>query len=163
MSTILEVERQVLPGIFNYGQQSSSKNDISSSLSTSALIITGASISGDYHNPNSTLWFQIFALARNFLETTEEMDACYSRDEKIQKEDMKPWEELINETFLCRIGKRDAYFELMPSNGIDGNTNELIQVWRCPLYNGVLHQANILSEYDFQSFHDSPIKILFLK
>ncbi len=167
MSAISEVERQVLPGIFNYGQQFSTKENTSSPPSASALIITGASISGDYHYPKSTLWFQIFVSARKFLEATDSMnDACYSRDEKMQKEDVKHWDEVINETFLCRIGKRDAYFELMSSNGIDANTNELIQVWRCPLYNGVSNQANILSEYDFQTFHDRevgmalPIEIL---
>ena len=143
MSTISEVERVAIPGIYNYR----------TSPSSSALVITGASITGDYHSPDgTTLWFHMFVLARKFFETTEAMEACSSRDKKIQnnmKDEVKPWDEMMNETFLCRIGTRDAYFELMPSNGIDPNTNELIQVWRCPLYDGVSNDANILPDNDF--------------
>ncbi|KAL3761200.1 hypothetical protein ACHAWU_000295 [Discostella pseudostelligera] len=153
MSAVSEAEREVIPGTFNYGYSASTANDTSSS----ALVITGASISGDYHSSssssNSTLWIQIFVSARRFFETTAAMDACYSRDGKIQKEDVQPWNEVKNEKFLCRIGTREAYFELMPSNGVDGNTNELIQVWRCLLYDGGSNHANILSDYDFQAFH----------
>ena len=144
MSTISEFERASIPGIYNYG----------TSPSSFTLVITGASITGDYHSPDgTTLWFHMFVSARKFFETMEAMEACSSRDKKIQnnmKDEVKPWDEMMNETFLCRIGTRDAYFELMPSNGIDTNTNELIQVWRCPLYDGVFNDANILPDNDFK-------------
>jgi hypothetical protein len=147
MSTISEVERRAIPGIYNYG----------TSPSSSTLVITGASITGDFHSPDgTTLWFHMFISARRFFERTGTMVGCSFRHEKNQTnmmDEVKPWDEIKNEKFLCRIGTRDAYLELMPSNGIDGNTNHIVQVWRCPLYDGVSNEANILPDDDFQAFH----------
>lgn len=153
MSTISEVERQVFPGIYRYQE-----SNVNASSSASALVITGASITGDYHYPQTTLWLQIFGMTRKFFDTTSVSMAdstCRSQEQSIRNDDVKPWNEMKDVILLCRVGTREAQFELIPSNGMDDNTNEVIQIWRCPLYSAASSrkEENILSDFDFRAFH----------
>lgn len=153
LATIPEEEKKFTPGVYKYGRY---KN--------ASLIITGASITSEYNSPQ-TLWFQFFALGDRVFDAKSAPnygEACHVKGENKTVVDdyderilaalpLKPWDEMKNEGFLCRVGTRAARFELMPSEGFDPNTNRILQIWRCPLA-GVPDQASILPSSDVNRF-----------
>jgi len=146
MESIPEGERQVFPGLFYYGIGNVSKTP---------LILTGAAMAGDYHDSNA-LWLHLFGMGGKMFKQSN-LGECYSRDERkngVQLSgggfrDLRTFTEMKDEIFLCRIGARTARFELMPTDSYDGNTNEIAQVWRCPLH-GISGREPVLSNSDFQ-------------
>ena len=128
---------QFRPGIYNYG--TSSKE---------VILISGASISGDYHDKEK-LWFQLFAMGSKMLEK----DKCHFTNEEVNRTlyengtlPLRQWDEIENEVFLCRIGKKEAPLQLVPTIGSDPNTNHILQVYRCPLH-------SILSDSEVENLY----------
>ena len=146
MESIPEGERQVFPGLFYYGEGNVSKTP---------LILTGAAMAGDYSNSNA-LWLHLFGMGGKMFKQGN-LGECYSRDERkngVQlsgggNRGLRTFTEMKDEIFRCRIGTRTARFELMPTDSYDGNTNEVVQVWRCPLH-GVPGRDPVLLDSDFQ-------------
>jgi len=134
LASIPEKERQFHPGVYNYG------------LNKNALIVTGASITSEYHSSNK-LWLQLFALGDKMFGN----EKCDFIDDRSNGNDttvvLKPWEDMEDERFLCKVGATTARFTLMPSNGYDPNTNEVLQIWRCPI---------ILSSFYYEQFREHP-------
>jgi hypothetical protein len=149
---VIESKNQFIPGVYKYGMNE-----------TTTLVIIGASITSDYHSPDK-LWFQMYAMGnRMFDQKLSSKPSCYFTDEEVNATlyangtlPLKPWKEMEDERFLCRIGTNEARFELMPAIGADSNTNEVLQVWRCPL-RGVSGQDSILSDLDFQQLRQRPM------
>ena len=145
MESIPEAERQVLPGLFYYGIGNVSKTP---------LILTGAAMAGDYHDSNA-LWLHLFGMGAKLFKESN-LGECFSRDERkngVQLSgggfhDLRTFSEMKDEIFLCRIGTRTARFELMPTDSYDGNTNEIAQVWRCPLHS-IPGREPVLSDLNF--------------
>ena len=146
MESIPEAERQIVPGLFYYGIGNVSKTP---------LVVTGAAMAGDYHDSNA-LWLHLFGMGENMFKESNRGE-CFSRDERKNGvplsgggfHDLRTFAEMKDEVFLCRIGTRTARFELMPTNSYDGNTNEIAQVWRCPLH-GIPGRKPVLSDSDFR-------------
>jgi len=136
-ANVIEKRLQFRPGIYNYG--TSSKE---------VILISGASISGDYHDKRK-IWFQVFAMGSSMLEKNK----CHFTNEEVNRTlydngtlPLRQWDEIENEVFLCRIGKRDAAFQLIPTIGSDPNTNHIVQVYRCPLH-------SILSDSEVENLY----------
>jgi hypothetical protein len=143
MTSIPKDELAVIPGKFQYGV---SQNDETSEL----LVITAASITGDYHNPDA-LWFQFLGMGeRMFNDDDSNFGICRSRTNDTIGT-LKPWQEawkdMQDEELFCRIGEREARLLLMPSTSYDGNTHSQIQVFRCPLH-GIEGEEDVISAYD---------------
>ena len=125
------------------------------------IYLTGASITGDYHDRDA-LWLQIFALGEKplfrkrgdeFLCDFHNFPLPSTKDEMPRKEALKvqDLEEIGKEHFSCKVGDKQAKLELIPDMGIDSNTNNVIQVWRCPLF-GVNDVNSLLSKMDASLF-----------
>ena len=154
-------ERQFIPGVYEY---SDDDNDDVNGANSSALIIRGASITSDYHSPGKRLWFQLFALGNRILDEKIEPNDHYCSFEDINNKNnnnnsnivknssntilpLKPWNDMQEEIFLCKIGTKTSRAILMPSKGVDSNTNQVVQIWRCPIE---------LSSFDFEKFYHHP-------
>lgn len=154
MASIPEKEHRVFPGMFRYG---GSKLNEEGNVTDAVLILTGASMAGDYHNQDM-LWLHLFGMGESMFQLGQ-LGECYSRDERKNEQvrfpgggnirGLKTFTEMKGEIFHCRIGTRTARFELMPTDGVDANTIEVVQVWRCPLH-GVPGREPVLSDLDFQ-------------
>ena len=145
MASISKDEYDVIPGAFHYG--------VSDNNETRELIITSASITGDYHNPDA-LWFQLLGMGAGMFEDGSNFGICKNRtinDTTVDNITMKPlkesWMDMKVNDFFCRIGERESRLLLMPSDSYDGNTVNQIQVFRCPL-RGIEGEEDVISAYD---------------
>jgi len=84
MASISKDEYDVIPGAFHYG--------VSDNNETRELIITSASITGDYHNPDA-LWFQLLGMGARMFEDGNLFGICTNRtinDTSVDNITMKP-------------------------------------------------------------------------
>jgi hypothetical protein len=149
LSSIPENERDVIPGVFKYGESVTESPN-----AADELIITAASITGDYHHPNK-LWFQLLGMGKLMFSEGNNFGICGNRTNNATTYNLKPWSEMRDEKFFCRIGNLETRLELMPSTNYDGNTVESIQVWRCPLI-GIQGHNDIISKSDMELFFLPP-------
>ncbi|KAL3826794.1 hypothetical protein ACHAXA_000620 [Cyclostephanos tholiformis] len=160
MTNISKDEYDVLPGIFDYGVSKNRKHE---------LVITTASITGDYHNPDA-LWFQFLGMGGRMFRDGNNFGICKSRSNDTDndfgtlKQRDKAWEDMQDEEFFCRIGGREARLLLMPTDNYDANTHAMIQVFRCPL-RGIQGQGDVISAQDMDRlrYHTRALADLALK
>lgn len=148
-------ERMFRPGTYKFGPRH-------------FLSLTGASITGDYHQQDM-LWFQMFALGVDKVVKKKEngvgnkCEFLVSNHSQHNQSDedfpFKTWKEMEQETLHCQVGNRTTRLFLVPSDGIDANTNNLLQIWRCLLHGGVGDKeeeeeqtSSLLSDLDFERF-----------
>lgn len=148
-------ERMFRPGTYKFGPRH-------------FLSLTGASITGDYHQQDM-LWFQMFALGVDKVVKKKEngvANKCeflvsnHSSQTNESDDDFpfKTWKEMEQETLFCQVGNRTARLFLVPSDGVDGNTNNLLQIWRCLLHGGgdkmeeEDQTSSLVSDLDFERF-----------
>lgn len=145
LTTIIEKNLQFIPGVYQFGLVKNESESIKSSL-----VIIGASITGDYHHLNDDkLWFQLFAMGKRMFEKklTRHNPICYFTNETMNSTlhangGLKMWHEMEDEIFLCQIGNQKHAMVLVPTRGVDPNTNEMLQVWRCPI-NALLSEMDM--------------------
>ena len=125
--------------IFQPGPYAYSKNH--------TLIITGASITGDYHRMNDTLWFQIFAIGDKPFQSDRER--CKFTNESWSELYRWPKRELMpKEPFQVKINNSSIPLQFVPQRGVDANTVEVVQIWRANI-------TSLISESDFYHFHEA--------
>ena len=162
LESIAEKDRLFKPGPYQYGNNET-------------LFLTGAALRGDYHEPD-VLWLQFYALGERpflvFFPCEFEMGSPFEGRNASQDTGGLPFKkvaEMEQETFHCQINQRTTKCELIPTNrGADGNTNELLQVWRCPLH-GIDGEDGLVSTKDLEYFRQAsadtslvlPIEIMY--
>jgi len=159
LAALPQQERQFISGVYQYSDDD--HNDDVNGAKSSALIIRGASITSDYHSPGKRLWFQLFAFGNRIMDKKLAPGGHYcsldinnnnNNNNNVQNSNntilpLTPWNDMHEEIFLCNIGTKTSRAILMPSKGVDSNTNQVVQIWRCPIK---------LSSSDFEKFYHHP-------
>ena len=148
LESVAEPDRRFQPGPYPYGN-----ND--------TLFLTGAALRGDYHELEA-LWFQFYALGERpflvYLPCEFEAGSPFEGRNASQYTGGLPFKrvaEMEQEKFRCQINDRTAKCELIPTNrGADANTNDLLQVWRCPLH-GIDGEDALVSPKDLEYFRQA--------
>ncbi|GFH56864.1 predicted protein [Chaetoceros tenuissimus] len=141
-STSSFISLKVIPSeerIFQPGPYAYSKNH--------TLIITGASITGDYHRMNDTLWLQIFAIGDKPFQSDRER-CKYTNKSWSELYHWPKWELMHKEPFQVKIGNSSIPLQFIPQHGIDSNTLKVVQIWRANI-------TSLISESNFYQFHEA--------
>lgn len=125
--------------IFQPGPYAYSKNH--------TLIITGASITGDYHRMHDTLWFQIFAIGDKPFQSDRER-CKYTNESWSELYRWPKWELMSKEPFQVKINNSSTPLQFVPQRGVDSNTVNVVQIWRANI-------TSLISESDFHRFHEA--------